>query len=126
MTVKGHQSGAPPAPPGVPYEVYSPYCKLHVTSYAVTQVVQEVFSLWESDRPVCPGAWTVHNGFFSSFRAPFARGELLQKKNLTRPFRQHRALGCHATRSVTQRDEKAVGGVKNGKIECDAAYERTL
>ncbi|GBP76908.1 RNA-directed DNA polymerase from mobile element jockey [Eumeta japonica] len=30
----GHQSGALAAPPGVPSEVSSPYCKHHVTSYA--------------------------------------------------------------------------------------------
>ncbi|GBP69730.1 hypothetical protein EVAR_79965_1 [Eumeta japonica] len=30
-----------------------------------------------------PGAWTAHNGFFSSFPTPFARGEL-QKKNAAR------------------------------------------
>ncbi|GBP23940.1 hypothetical protein EVAR_17577_1 [Eumeta japonica] len=34
MTLKGHQCGALPAPAGVPLHSFSPYCKLHVTSYA--------------------------------------------------------------------------------------------
>ncbi|GBP78954.1 hypothetical protein EVAR_57830_1 [Eumeta japonica] len=39
------------------------------------------FLVRESRTHVCPGAWTAHNGFLSSFPIPLARGELQKKRH---------------------------------------------